>query len=152
VSDLSFNEKSALGTLIALIVLGSLYASTVVRLWSEDLLGLPAVFGLGVGFTILLVVILIGYHVLIAAFSKPAADDERDRVIAWRAGNIGGVVLGVTVMTIVLNIVIGGIIGRGFAYELAISPAKISIALIAAIWLATVVELALTLRFYRTGP
>jgi hypothetical protein len=152
VSDLSFNEKSALGTLIALIVLGSLYASTVVRLWSEDLLGLPAVFGLGVGFTILLVVILIGYHVLIAAFSKPAADDERDRVIAWRAGNIGGVVLGVTVMTIVLNIVIGGIIGRGFAYELAISPAKTSIALIAAIWLATVVELALTLRFYRTGP
>lgn len=151
-SDLSFNEKSALGTLIALIVLGSLYASTIARLWSKDLLGLPAVFGLGVGFTILLVVILIGYHVLIAAFSKPADDDERDRVIAWRAGNIGGVVLGVTVMTVVLNIVIGGIIGRGFAYELAISPAKISIALIAAIWLATVVELTLTLRLYRTGP
>jgi hypothetical protein len=151
-SDLSFNEKSALGTLIALIVLGALYASTVVRLWSEDLLGLPAVFGLGVGFTILLVAILIAYHGIVAAFSKPENDDERDRVIAWRAGNIGGVVLGVAVMTVVLNIVIGGIIGRGFAHELAVSPAKISIALIAAIWLATVVELALTLRFYRTGP
>ena len=151
-NDLSFNEKSAWGTLIALLVLGALYFSSVINLWRADHLELPAVFGLGVGFTILLVVTLIAYHILIAALSTPETDDERDRLIGWRAGNTGGLVLGVGVMTVVLNIVIGGMIGRGFAFQFAHSPALISVALITALWLATVVELALTVRFYRRGP
>lgn len=150
-TDLSFNEKSTWGTLIALLVLGVLYFSSIVNLWRGGQLELPAVFGLGVGFTILLVVTLTAYHIVIAVLSKPDVDDERDRVIAWRAGNIGGVVLGVSVMTIVLQIVIGGMIGRGFAFDFANSPALISIALISALWLATVVELALSGLYYRRG-
>lgn len=150
--DLSFNEKSTWGTLIALLVLGALYFSSVVNLWRAEALELPAVFGLGVGFTILLVVTLIVYHTLIAVLSKPEDDDERDRIIGWRAGNIGGVVLGVCVMTVILHIVVGGMIGRGVGYSLANSPAMISVALIASLWLSSVVELALAARFYRRGP
>lgn len=151
-TDLNFNEKSAWGTLVALLVLGGLYFSSVANLWRADQLELPAVFGLGVGFTILLVVTLVVYHILIASLSKPEIDDERDRVIAWRAGHIGGIVLGLGVMAVVLQIVIGGMIGRGFAFDFAHSPALISVALITALWLATVVELGLTIRFYRRGP
>lgn len=149
--DLSFNEKSAWGTLIALLVLGALYFSSVINLWRADSLNLPAVFGLGVGFTILLTATLIAYHVLVAILARPEDDDERDRIIGWRAGNIGGLVLGISVMTVILHIVIGGVIGRGLMYEFSSSPALISVALIAALWLSTVVELALTARFYRRG-
>lgn len=150
-SDMSFNEKSAWGTLVAHLVLGALYYSSIFNLWRANALELPTVFGLGVGFTILLVVTLVAYHILIAVLSKPEINDERDRVITWRAGNTGGVILGVCVMTIILNILIGGVIGRGFAFELANSPALISVALITALWLSTVVELALTVRDYRRG-
>lgn len=149
--DLSFNEKSTWGTLVALLVLGALYFSSVMNLWRADQLELPAVFGLGVGFTILLVATLIAYHVIIAVISTPESDDERDRLIGWRAGNIGGLVLGFGVMTVVLHIVIGGMIGRSFAFEFAQSPALISVALIAAIWLSTVAELSLKALFYRRG-
>lgn len=151
-SDMSFNEKSAWGTLVALLVLGALYFSSILNLWRADSLHLPAVFGLGVGFTILLVATLIAYHIVIAVLSKPEIDDERDRVIAWRAGNIGGLVLGFCVMTVVLQIVVGGVIGRGFAFEFANSPALISIALITGLWVSTVVELALSGLYYRRGP
>lgn len=151
-SDLTFNEKSAWGTLIALLVLGSLYFSSVVNLWRADSLELPAVFGLGVGFTILLVAVLTTYHILIATLGKPENDDERDRLVKWRAGHISGNVLGVAVMIVVVQIVVGGMFERNFDNTVATSPALISIALIAAIWLSTVVELALTIRFYRRGP
>ncbi len=150
-NDMSFNEKSTWGTLIALLVLGALYFSSVVNLWRADTLNLPAVFGLGVGFTILLTVTLIAYHVLVAILSTPEDDDERDRVIGWRAGNTGGLVLGVGVMIVVLHIVIGGVIGRGFMHDFSSSPALISVALIAALWLSTVVELALAAQYYRQG-
>ncbi|MDX1626586.1 MAG: hypothetical protein R3323_08735 [Wenzhouxiangellaceae bacterium] len=150
-SDLSFQEKSAWGTLVALFVLGALYFSSVWNLWRADELHLPAVFGLGVGFTVLLVVVLIAYHAVVAVLSRPEDEDERDRLIGWRAGNAGGLVLGFLVVTIVLHIVVGGLVGRGFAHELAESPALISVSLIAALWLSTVVELALAVRYYRRG-
>ncbi|SRR6056297_324019 len=150
-NDLNFNEKSAWGTLVALLVLGMLYFSSVVNLWRADSLDLPAVFGLGVGFTVLLVIVLTAYHILIATLRKPENDDERDRLIRWRAGHISGNVLGVAVMIVVVQIVVGGMFGGGSDNTVATSPALISIALIAAIWLSTVTELALTVRFYRRG-
>jgi len=56
-------------------------------------------------------------------------------------------VLGVAVIGIVVHILIGGFFGNA----LAESPMLIANALIAAVLLATVVELVLTLVFYRRG-
>jgi len=146
-SSLSFHEKSAIGTLIALWFIGIFYFHSVRDLWQADQLHPASMTGLATGLTILLVIVLIGYHIVIAATARPQREDERDRMIAWRAGNIGGVVLGAAVIGIVVQILIGGIFGQAFAD----SPMLIANALLAAVFLATVVELVLTLVFYRRG-
>ena len=146
-SNLSFHEKSAIGTLIALWFIGIFYFHSAWELWQAGQLHPDSMTGLATGLTIMLVVVLVGYHIVIAATARPQREDERDRLIAWRAGNIGGVVLGVAVIGIVVQILIGGIFGQTFAA----SPMLIANALIAAVFLATVVELVLTLVFYRRG-
>ncbi len=146
-SSLSFHEKSAIGTLVALWLIGIFYFHSVWDLWQAGQLHPASMTGLATGLTILLVIVLVGYHILIAATARPQQEDERDRIIAWRAGNISGVVLGVAVIGIVVHILIGGFFGNA----LAESPMLIANALIAAVLLATVVELVLTLVFYRRG-
>jgi hypothetical protein len=147
-SDLSFPEKSAAGTLIALVVVGSFWFFSIRELWQAGALNPAAMTALATGLTILLIVILAGYHIVIAATAKPQVEDERDRMIAWRAGRIGGTVLGIAVIGIVVQILAGGVLGQAFSG----SPVLIANALIAAVVVATIVELAAMLVFYRRGP
>lgn len=146
-STLSFHEKSAIGTLIALWIIGVFYFRSVWELWQAGQLLPESMTGLATGLTILLVVILVGYHILIAVTARPEQEDERDRLIGWRAGHIGGVVLTVGVIGIVLQIMVGGL----FDDPVATSPMLIANALMAAVFLATMVELVLTLVFYHRG-
>ncbi|NBB93771.1 MAG: hypothetical protein GVY32_11460 [Gammaproteobacteria bacterium] len=146
-SSMSFQEKSAWGTLTALLGVGGLYTSSLVNLWRADQLHIPSTFGLMVGFTILLVLVLVGYHILVAAITGAQDEDERDRLIGWRAGSIGGFVLAFGVITIVGHIVVGGLLQGGIWQ----SPAVIANLLLLAVFIATVVELAVTIWFHRRG-
>ncbi|WP_147307658.1 hypothetical protein [Wenzhouxiangella sediminis] len=146
-SSMSFQEKSAWGTLVSLLVIGALYFSSVINLWRAEQLHMAAMFGLSVGFTILLVIILVGFHILVAAISGAENEDERDRLIAWRSGNTSGLVLGFCVVSIVLMIIGGGMVGASFWQQ----PVIIANALMAGVFLSTVVELALTIWFHRRG-
>jgi len=146
-TELCFHEKSAIGTLIATWLIGIMYFHSVWEMWQAGALHPASNFGLAAGLTVLLVIVLIAYHILIAVTARPEEEDERDRLIAWRAGNIGGLVLGFGVVGIVLQILVGGMVDD----PVAGSPVLIANALMAAVFLATVVELVLTLVFYRRG-
>lgn len=146
-SNLSFHEKSAIGTLIATWAIGILYFHSVWELWRAGQLHPASNFGLAAGLTVLLVIVLVAYHILIAVTAKREEEDERDRLISWRAGRIGGFVLAFGVIGIVVQILIGGM----FEDRLAGSPVLIANALMAVVFIATVVELVMTLVFYRRG-
>lgn len=146
-SSMSFQEKSAWGTLASLLVIGALYFSSVANLWRAEQLHMASMFGLSVGFTVLLVMVLVGFHIIVAAISGAENEDERDRLIAWRSGHIGGIVLGFGVVSIVLMIIGGGMVDS----TLWQSPVIIANALMAMVFIATVVELALTIWFHRRG-
>jgi len=146
-SSMSFQEKSAWGTLISLLVVGALYASSLLNLWRADQFHLASTFGLTVGFTILLVILLVGYHILVAAITGAQDEDERDRLIGWRSGSAGGLVLGFGVITVVGHIIVGGMFDSTFAQ----SPAAIANTLLLAIFLSNIVELGLTIWFHRRG-
>ncbi|QKK01173.1 MAG: hypothetical protein HND55_15375 [Pseudomonadota bacterium] len=147
--SMSFQEKSAWGTLASLLVIGALYFSSVINLWRAEQLHMASLFGLAVGFTVLLTVVLVGFHLIVAAISggRAADEDERDRLIAWRAGHISGIVLGVAVVSVVFMIIGGGMVGD----PLWQAPVIIANGLMAAVFLSTVVELALTVWFHRRG-
>ncbi len=146
-SNLSFYEKSTWGTLVALLVIGALYFRSSWQLWHQEALAPEAAFGLLIGYTVLLIIVLVAYHVLVAVMSRPEAEDERDRLIQWRAGNIGGLVLSFGVFTVILNILIGNWLGQ----PLFLSPVGIAHALLLAMLIATVVEMVLKLVLYRRG-
>lgn len=145
--NLSFHEKSAIGTLIGLLVVGFFYFESILDLWQANQLDPQAMSGLAIGLTILLIAILVTYHIVIAATSRSQPEDERDRLIAWRAGNIAGMVLGFGVIGLVGHILLGAV----FDTTLATSPLLIANVLIALVLVAGVVELAATLLFYRRG-
>jgi len=146
-SDLSFHEKSAIGTLIVVWLIGIMYFHSAWELWQAEAFYPASSFGLATGLAILLVIVLVAYHILIAVTAKPEKEDERDRLIAWRAGNLGGLVLGIGVIGIVFQVLVGGM----FDDPVAGSPVLIANALMAAVFIATVVELVITLVFYRRG-
>ncbi|MEE4330295.1 MAG: hypothetical protein V2J10_05460 [Wenzhouxiangella sp.] len=145
--NLSFKEKSTLGTLIAILLIGALYFRSAWAMWQAGALQPVSNLGLATGLTILLVIVLIGYHILVALLSRPEQEDERDRLITWRAGHIGGIVLGVGVIGVVLQVLIGSL----WADPVSASPVLIVNALMAVVFVATIVELSVALVFYRRG-
>lgn len=94
---MGFREKSAWVMMLLLTGLGVFYANKVIS--STQVLGVtpsPNIRLIAVA-TVILVVGAILAHTIAAAASPEEADapeDERDRLVLWRAGNISGWVLG----------------------------------------------------------
>ena len=144
---LSFQEKSAWGMLVAHAVIGALYFSSAWNLWRADQLSAPIMIKLAFGYMLVLIIAAIVYHAVVAAIDRPPEDDERDRLIAWRAGAVGGTVLAFGMFGIIGHLVLNALYG-GVAM---ISPIFIANALLLVVLLATLAELAAKLRFYRRG-
>lgn len=145
--DWSFHEKSTWGTLVALIAIAVLYARAALDASSAGAMHAGTVTGLMIGYTVLLVVVLVVYHLVLALVERAADEDERDRLIGWRAGNIGGLVLGFGVFGVIGHVLIGGMLDDA---RLLSSPAIANLLLLA-LFLATVVELSIKLYHYRRG-
>ena len=98
---MSFHEKSAWAMAGILIAGLCFYVSTVARM-SVGLEGLaPPVLPVVVVYIIVIVGLSILGHILIAITRPSEADDtmdERDKLIAARAGNIAGVLLGLGIL------------------------------------------------------
>ncbi len=145
--NLSQREYSAWGTALALLVFGGLYVHSFWRLWQDDGLGGAGAFGLLLGYTIGLVVVLVIYHVVLALLTGSEPADERDRLIEWRSGYLGGLVLAFGVISIVIQIFLEGLLDIGHLQ----SPLAIAHALLLVVFLATFLELGLKLFYYRHG-
>ncbi len=82
--DLSYQEKSILGSLLAMLVIYGYYFSTTLRH-----LGQPGFEGetLGrlIGTVIALIVVEVVYHIVLAIESRPEPKDERDVLIECKA-------------------------------------------------------------------
>ena len=146
-AQFSFQEKSTFGTLLTTWFIGVLYFHQIWDLWQADALQVASMAGVAIGLTILLVVVLVAYHIIIAVTAKPEQDDERDRLVAWRAGSIAGTVMTVGVIGVVLQILVGSL----YDDPIAASPVLIANALMAVVFIATIIELILTLYYYRRG-
>lgn len=145
-SSLSFHEKSTWGTFAALAVIGTLYFLSAWRMWHLDPVPTPAALFMAAGFTVLLVAVLVIYHVIIAVAGRADDGDERDRLIGWRAGSIGGLVLGFGVFSVIFVLIAGGVSERVDTSAFAVANL-----LALAVWVAELVEQGTRLYFYRRG-
>lgn len=139
---MTFLEKSAWVMIAALVISGSMYLKAVLAMSEAIGAVAPPNIGLIAFATIVIIAIAIFGHV-VAALGNPsdasAPEDERDRVVAWRAGNISGYVLSISVM--------GGI----SAYALLGSGNLLFHIIVGGLVIAQIAEYALTILFYRRG-
>ena len=98
---MSFHEKTS-WAMAGVMLAGLIYYFTLVDRMSQGMETLaPPVLPVVVTYVIVIVVLSIASHILIAISKPSEADDtmdERDKLIAARAGNIAGVLLGLGVL------------------------------------------------------
>lgn len=146
--DLSFEEKSAWGSLAAIVLAGLWYfpkALAVVRT-SENPIALIAV---SVLWVILLVIVEVVYHTIIAAISPRDAGkaDERDRLINLKAERNASFVLGFCLFTLIAWIVCQSVLQ---AYAVP-QPLEIVVLILLAVTVSEAAKLMSQLWQYRLG-
>ena len=139
---MTFQEKSAWVMIVALMLAGISYVFAFAGAWQALGHAPPPNIGFAIILTIPLVAIAIFGHA-VAALGNPAEanapEDERDRQIVWRAGNLSGALLGAISVAIICIFAVwndGNLIFHALVLGLVISQ---------------VAEYALTIWFYRRG-
>ena len=105
--SMSFKEKSIWASLLIILLVYSKYFLYVFKGLADGMLDKGDISGLFLGAVITLVIYHIVFHIILALLNVKQADeptDERDRMIAHKAGNISGWVLGFAVLMIAAHI------------------------------------------------
>lgn len=146
--DFSYQEKSAWGLLLGLVVVSLVYFPAAFA--AADVGGeITKLVQLIVGGVIALVVIEVIYHVAIAAGSPQDADrsDERDELINLKAERNSGFVLGFGLFWLVGFIVAQSALQ---AYPVP-EPLAIAVYILLIIAVSEIAKLANQIWYYRTG-
>lgn len=135
-----FREKSAWVMMILLIAMGLLYGRAVFAMSAALGETAPPSIRLIIGITVLIVIGAITAHTLVALTGPSdanAQEDERDKLVLWRAGNLSGLILGFGVVT-------------GLWHFLAQRDANMLFHLVtASLVISQIAEYALTILYYR---
>lgn len=149
--SLSYQEKSSLASLIAVLVVFGVYFSNVMKLMRVDQMYAFSSLALMVVAVIALVVIEVVFQIAVAIGSRGTDTDERDRLIAARAGRNSGIALGAGIITLIMAILaseLRGVQGDSF---ILLSPIVIAQILLMLMVLAQVFEYLSQLYYYRRG-
>jgi hypothetical protein len=139
---MTFQEKSAWIMCLALLVSGAFYGMLVFNA-AQALGAMPPPNGIGMGIAVIIIVAIAIFGHAVAAIGNLAVasepEDERDRVVVWRAGNLSGLLLGVLCL---LSI---------FAYAVVQSGHMMFHLIVAAMVISQFAEYALIIWYYRRG-
>ena len=147
-SDLSFQEKSTIASLLATFVVGVWYSLALMSLPGGGL-GVPvSVLGYTVGAVVLIVVIEIVLLVAIAIATRDvtSSEDERDRLVKQRAASAAGWFLSFGVVTTIGQILVTDAFTPNGA-----DPMVTAFLLMATFVLSELLRFSLQLFFYRRG-
>lgn len=148
--DMSFQEKSAWGLLLGIVLVSVFYFPAAFRIvaaapdGASRALPLIAISVVGV---IALVVIEIAYHAFVASLSRETGSDERDALIDLKAERNGGFALGFGLFWLVGFIVIQSVM-KAYAVPGAM---EIVVYILLALTASEIVKLLSQLWYYRVG-
>jgi len=149
--SLTYQEKSAIASLAAVLLVFWFYFSGVLVLIRNDQLHAASASGLMIGAVVVLVIIEIVFQIAVAVFSGGTATDERDKLIAAKAGRNSGILLGVGALTTIMAILASEIRGGLGDSEIALTPILIAQIIMLLMVLAQVFEYLSQLYYYRRG-
>ncbi len=151
--DYSFEEKSTWITAITIALVGAYYA---VQASAGDPLAPIPTLELLFTVVVLIAVIEVVAHVAvaIATFSRTSEAeeaDERDKSIAAKAGNIGGVILGIAVIGAIGHTLFGGAINHTTQICNPAGIARTVHILVLGLMAAELVSCTMRIYYYRRG-
>ncbi|MEL6666235.1 MAG: hypothetical protein AAFQ24_08870 [Pseudomonadota bacterium] len=139
---MTFQEKSAWVMCLALGLSGAFYAMLILNAANASQ-SVPPPNGVGMGIGVVIIVAIAIFGHAVAAIGNPvdanAPEDERDRLVVWRAGNLSGVLLGALCM---ISIAVYAVLQNGHL---------LFHTLIAGLVISQFAEYALTIWYYRRG-
>lgn len=152
-SELSFKEKSILGSLIVIVVISANYFYRVFSAVAQGPLDrgeMVALGSFGSSLLVALIILEIVYHAMIAGIFHAQANDptdERDRLIAAKAGRNAGVILAIGCIWIVGHI----LLNVWFEENAWITPFVTAHLILLSMVAAQVAEYVSQLLYYRRG-
>lgn len=145
--DLSFQEKSAWGLLVGIVVVSAFYFPLAFDVVATAPHPAPLIAVSVVG-VIAIVIIETVYHAIIAVRARGETEpDERDRLIDLKAERNSGFVLGVGLFTLVGWIFMQSALGT----EVVMQPLTIAVWILLALTVSEVAKLGWQIWYYRTG-
>lgn len=142
--DLSYQEKSIAGSLIAMLVVYSYYFAAVLRNIGQSQFAGDALGRLIVA-VVAIIVIEIVYHILLAMESKPERKDERDILIESKAYRNGYFAYGTGAFLVMSLVIVAGL-----AHTLLTPFLVVNLVLLFMV-LAEVVKFVTQLLYYHKG-
>jgi hypothetical protein len=150
-TDMSFQEKSVWGSLIALAGCSIYYFARVLGMYREGSTVDPSGAGaLGISLLVALIVIEIVYHSVLAATAGSTESDERDRWIETRASRNAYVALGIGAFGVAVHL-FGASYFESPRYADFVTPFAVANIVLFAIASAEVVKYISQIVYYRTG-
>lgn len=141
-SNMTFQEKSAWVMCLALGISGAFYGLMVSGA-AQALQAPPPPNAVGMSIAVIIIVAIAIFGHAVAALGNPAdanaPEDERDRLVVWRAGNLSGLLLGVFCFTSII------------AYAVLQSGNIMFHTIVAGLVISQLAEYALTIWYYRRG-
>ena len=150
--DLSFQEKSIIGSLLITILLFGWYFLQVFKVLtgdsSESAAALPFVL---IGVVVAVIIVEVVYHVIIALASKAEDEDERDALIEAKATRISYFVLVTGCITIIGHTILNAYLEPDITDRILINPIMTANYILLSFILAEIVGFAMQLYYYRRG-
>ncbi len=148
--DLSYQEKSILGSLLAMVIVYGYYFANALRHADEPEFG-----GGGIGRLILavvaIIVIQIVYHIILALESKPEPKDERDVLIECKAYRNGYFALATGAFLVIGAVILAALARDAAPARIIATPFLIVNLVLLFMVLAELVKLLTQLFYYRKG-
>ncbi len=148
--DMSYQEKSIAGSLVATLVVYGYYFAGVLRNIGE-----PEFAAKGLGrlmlMVIAIIVIQIVYHIVLALESKPEPKDERDILIEAKAYRNGYFALATGAFLVIAVVIAAGLAREAAPTRIIVTPFLVVNLVLLFMVLAEVVKLVTQLLYYRKG-
>ncbi|MGA2904178.1 MAG: hypothetical protein ABSD98_10130 [Candidatus Korobacteraceae bacterium] len=148
--DLSYQEKSILGTLLAMLVVYGYYFANALRHAGESEFNGHSI-GRLMFAVIAIVVIEIVYHIVLALESKPEPKDERDILIEGKAYRNAYLLLATGASLVIAYAIVVSLVGAVALTRTIITPFLTANLMLLLMVLAELMKLFTQLFYYRRG-
>lgn len=148
--DLSYQEKSILGSLLAMVIVYGYYFTNALRHADHAAFDVGSIGRLM--FTVIAIIVIeIVYHIILAIEAKPEPKDERDLLIEGKAYRNAYFVVATGAALVIGYVIVASLVRDAAPTRIVATPFLLVNAMLLFMVLAELMKLGTQLLFYRKG-